>query len=70
MWVDPIVEEIHREREAYAAEFNHDLEAIFQDIKRQERASGREYVTPPPKPSAPQNGIIVQARDGAVRLKQ
>jgi hypothetical protein len=31
---DPIVEEVRRVREAYAARFNYDLEAIFQDLKR------------------------------------
>ena len=49
MWTDPIVEEIRREREAYAARFNYDLEAIYQDIKRQEQESGHEIVTLPPK---------------------
>ncbi len=49
MWVDPIVEEIHQFREAYAAQFNYDLKAICQDIQRQQRESGREYVTLPPK---------------------
>ena len=49
MWTDPIVEEIRREREAYAAKFNFDLEAIYQDIKRQELESGREIVILPSK---------------------
>ncbi len=47
MWTDPIVEEIRREREAYAAQFNYDLEAIYQDIVRQQQESGREFVTLP-----------------------
>lgn len=51
-WVDPIVEEIHREREAYAAKFNYDTGAICQDIMRQQRESGREYVTLSAKLSA------------------
>ena len=49
MWTDPIVEEIRREREAYAAKFNFDLQAIYQDIKRQEQESGHEIVTLPSK---------------------
>ncbi len=53
MWVDPIVEEIHQIRQAYAAQFNYDLDAIYRDIKRQEQESGREFVTlPAKKPSA------------------
>lgn len=54
---DPIVEEVRKVREAYAAKFNYDLEAIFQDLKRQERESGRTFVSFPPrrisKPSQP-----------------
>ena len=49
MWTDPIVEEIRREREAYAARFNFDIEAICRDLQRQEQESGREIVTLPPK---------------------
>jgi hypothetical protein len=46
---DPIVEEVRKVREAYAARFNCDLEAIFQDLKRQERDSGRIFVSFPPR---------------------
>lgn len=35
-WEDPIVEEIRRYREEYAARFNHDLQAIFEDLKQQQ----------------------------------
>ena len=46
---DPIVEEVRRVRDAYAARFNYDLEAILQDLLRQERESGRTYVSFPPR---------------------
>ena len=49
MWTDPIVEEIRREREAYAAKFNFDIAAICRDLQRQEQESGREIVTLPSK---------------------
>ena len=42
MFTDPIVEELHRFREADAALKNFDLRAIFDQIKAEERASGRE----------------------------
>jgi hypothetical protein len=42
---DPIVDEVRRIRDAHAAEFNYDLKAIFQDIKEQEKRSGRKYVS-------------------------
>lgn len=46
---DPIVEEVRRVRDAYAARFNYDVEAIFQDLKRQEQDSGRTFVSFPPR---------------------
>jgi hypothetical protein len=46
---DPIVEEVRRAREAYAAKFNYALEAIYQDLKRQEQESGRTFVSFPPR---------------------
>lgn len=46
---DPIVEEVRRVRDAHAARFNYDLDAIFQDIKAQEKQSGRTYVNFPPR---------------------
>lgn len=41
---DPIVDEVRRVRDAHAARFNYDLDAIFQDIKEQERKSGHRFV--------------------------
>lgn len=52
MWTDPIVEEIYRLREEYAARFDYDIDAMFGDIQQrqeQERQNGRVYVTLPPK---------------------
>jgi hypothetical protein len=36
LWTDPIVEEVRRARNAYAAEFNYDLEAIRRDLNERE----------------------------------
>jgi hypothetical protein len=49
MWSDPIVEEVRKVREEHAARFDYDLEKIFQDLKEQERQSGRKVVSLPPK---------------------
>ena len=46
---DPIVDEVRRIRDAHAARFNYDLDAIFLDIKEQEKKSGRTFVTFPPR---------------------
>jgi hypothetical protein len=45
---DPIVDEVRRVRDAHASRFNCDLDAIFRDIKEQERESGRAFVSFPP----------------------
>lgn len=49
MGQDPIVEEVRKARDEHAARFDYDLERIFADLEQQERDSGREYVTLPPK---------------------
>ncbi len=49
MWEDPIVAEIHKWREEYAAKFNYDVEAICEDLRQRQEASGRKSVTLPPK---------------------
>jgi hypothetical protein len=48
MWVDSIVEETRKTREAHAAQFNYDLGAIFEDLKKQEQQSNRKVVSLPP----------------------
>jgi hypothetical protein len=42
---DPIVDEVRRVRDLHAASFNYDLDAIFRDIKQQEKKSGRKFVS-------------------------
>lgn len=37
---DPIVDEIRRVRDAHAARFDYDLDAIFRDIKQREKQYG------------------------------
>ena len=60
---DPIVDEVRSIRDAHAARFNYDLDAIFRDIKEREKASGHHFVagvarlstaiTPAPAGAAP-----------------
>lgn len=42
---DPIVDEIRRVRQVHTDRFNGDLHAICEDLRRQERQSGRQYVS-------------------------
>lgn len=55
--IDPIVDEVRRVRDAYAARFDYDLDAMFRDIKEQERKSGLTYVSLVP-PHASQGGPL------------
>jgi len=41
MWQDPIVVEVRKAREAHAAQYNFDLQAIYHALKEQEKQSQR-----------------------------
>ena len=51
MWEDPIVAEVRKIREEYAAQFNFDLQALFRALKERERLDPRPKVSYPPKPA-------------------
>jgi hypothetical protein len=61
---DPIVEEVRRIRDAHAAKFNYDPDAIFRDIKEQEKRSGRKYVSFADEGVAPNQ--VPQPTEGAI----
>ncbi len=54
---DPIVDEVRRVRDAHAARFHYDLDAIFRDIKEQEKMSGRQFVSFPPRRVEPNQAL-------------
>ena len=49
MWQDPIVEEIHKIREALAAQFHYDVQALGKFFQAQQVAEHREVVTRAPR---------------------
>ena len=49
MWRDPIVAEVRRNREKYAAKFNYDIKAICRAAREQQKRSNRETVSLPPR---------------------
>lgn len=53
MWTDPIVEELHRIREAHAARFDNDLRKIAEDLREIERSWPEPKISPLPKPPRP-----------------
>ena len=54
---DPIVDEVRRVRDAHAAMFNYDLDAIFRDIKEQEKKSGLKFVSYSPRRTEPNKAL-------------
>lgn len=44
MWEDPIVAEVHRDRQKLAAEFDFDLKAIFADLRKRQASLGDRLV--------------------------
>jgi len=50
MVLDPILSEVRRVREEYAQQFNGDVRAMMDDLRRRHAESDRESVTREPKP--------------------
>ena len=49
MWKDPIVEETRKLRAKYAGKFNHDIDAIYEDIQLRQMQSSKKPVSFPPR---------------------
>lgn len=68
---DPIIEEIHAVREAFAKDHNYDLAAMVATFRRHQRESGREVVSFAPRRLSTnarrplEDSSVVQLDDGA-----
>jgi hypothetical protein len=49
---DPIVAEVRAVRDKHAAQFGYDIKEIFNNIRAQQKSSGRKYVRYPARPAA------------------
>lgn len=49
MFEDPIVEEVRRIRDKLAARFDYNIEAIVENARKEQEASGRKTVSFPPR---------------------
>ena len=54
-WIedDEVMKEVHANREAFAAEHDHDIRKMGQALRAAEAASGRTYVTLQPRKPRP-----------------
>ena len=59
MWKDPIIDEIHRIREEWAAKFDYNAKALLEDIEQQKR---QNYLTD-------ENGNFIKDKKGGLILK-
>ena len=50
MTLDPILAEVRRVREAFAQQFNGDVLAMMEDLRRRHRESDRKSASRAPKP--------------------
>ena len=71
---DPIVDEVRRIRDAHAARFQYDLDAIFRDIKEQEKKSGHRFIRGAARPAVPSqvlppNGAVTEVSQSSEPLK-
>ncbi len=64
-WSDPIVAEVRAIREQHAAQFEYDLDAIYEDIKAWERASERTFASLPPRSWSPEEAEASPAKPAA-----
>ena len=55
MYADPIIDEIRKYRDQYAARFDYDAKAMLDDVRRRQKESGRKTVTRVPKRLAADN---------------
>jgi len=46
MWEDPIVQEVRREREKLSAQFDFDVDAIFEDLRKRQTTHGTRLIRP------------------------
>lgn len=55
MWGDQVLEEVRAVREAHAARFDFDLQAIVDDLRKRESTNGHPVVMPTHSQS---NGVV------------
>ena len=58
MWEDEVLEEIYRIREEHAKSFNYDLQAICDDLRKKQAASGRRIISAPLKSPRQQHNRV------------
>lgn len=55
---DPIVDEVRKAGEAYFAQFNFNLQAICEDLRRRSAERGVQAVKLPPRPVQPTQPVV------------
>ena len=66
MWQDPIIKETRKLREEYAAKFNHDPDAIFDDILARQEKTERKVVSFPARKPRQKSKCSIKQQTGNV----
>jgi hypothetical protein len=65
MWEDPIVQEVRREREKLSEQFNFDVDAIFEDLRKRQSTLGERLIRPKRRESPENKSARVRNSDSA-----
>lgn len=66
MYNDPVVEEVHRIREAYSASMGHDLKRMLEDFRSRQGKDGREVVSRVGKRAPSPTSILVTTAEASL----
>ena len=58
MWQDPIVKMTRELRREYADECGNDMHAIFEDIQKRQKRSGKKLVSFPPRKAQVEKPLV------------
>ena len=62
MALDPVLSEVRRVREEYAQQFNGDVRAMMDDLRRRHAESGRQSVSREPKVRRKKESPVVKPK--------
>ncbi len=60
---DPVIDEMHRIKDALSAEFNHEVHLLFEHLLRVQKTSGRDYVSFAPQIIQEEVPVVAESDD-------
>jgi len=75
MYTDPVIDEIRKHRDEFAAKFNYDVKAMVDDIRHRQKASGRPTVSRKPncvsttEETEPKSNVVARPCNNAMNAE-